>query len=99
MKQKTMSYVYLQEFPNLDKLMDIYGIAEASRMLGLSDIRKAVGEKKVRPAYEMAAAYLLKSKQVDDKPTSLVLKMTKSQSDVVVAFLDAMKISYMDLDL
>ena len=99
--RKTQTYNYTDHFPNLQKLAEIHGSPEAGRMLGLSDsaVSKMIAENKVRPFYEMAAAHLLGKKKISSGSKSIVLKMTEKQISVVIAFLDALGVTYMDLDL
>lgn len=98
--RKTMNYEYTKEFPNLLRVIEIHGPTKSSRLLGLSDVNKMVHDNKVRPAYEMAAAFLLRDQPIPvSKSSSMVIKMNEKQRSAIVPILEALQVPFMDLDL
>lgn len=100
--RRTMNYEFTKEFPNLLRVIEIHGPSKASRLLGLSDVNKMVHDNKVRPAYEMAAAFLLRDQPIPvskSTSTSMVIKMNEKQRSAIVPILEALQVPFMDLDL
>lgn len=99
-KRKPMSFEYTTEYPNLIRLVEQFGQAQASKMMGLSDVNKMIRDNKVRPAYEIAAGALLDKLNVKEREViSYIIKLTPDQKKLILPLLDSLKVTYMDLDL
>ena len=97
---KTQTTIYTEEFSNLRKLVDSHGAAEVANLLGLSDVTKMIAEGKVRPAYEMAAHHLRRTRgeQASAKQT-MVIQGTRLQMESIMILVKAIGLTAMELDL
>lgn len=95
MKPKTYNAEFIEEAPFLQALHDKLGNQEASAALGLTDISKMLREKKIRPAYEMAAQLLIGS---EVRARSYIVKVEPETAHVLLPLLNRLKITYMELD-
>lgn len=88
---------YTDNIPNIRKLVDMWGAPETSLRLGLSDIATMLREGKARPAYEMAAAYLLG--QNSAKERTLLVHVSTDDEVIVMGLLDRLGVRYSEIKL
>lgn len=93
--RKTYNAEFIENAPFLQALHDELGNQEASASLGLTDVSKMLREKKIRPAYEMAAQYIMGPEM---KVRSYVVKLDPENAPVILSLLDKLNIQYMSLD-
>jgi hypothetical protein len=97
---KTQTTIYTPDFPNLRKLVETHGAAEAATLLGLSDVSKMIAEGKVRPAYEMAAHHLRRTRgELASAKQTMVIQGTRSQMESIMILVNAIGLTAMELDL
>lgn len=87
---------FIQDAPFLQKLADIHGVMKAGELLGLSHVGTILREKKVRPAYEIAAKALIG--EVGEKPHSYVIKLSAEHEKIVIPLLKGLDVPYLELD-
>lgn len=96
MNERVVRTEYTTDIPNILELVSSSGSAKAAaELLGLSDLSFILRENKARPAYEMAAAYIL-SKNVD-KGKILVLRVKAGDSGVTESILTRLGIEYSEV--
>lgn len=100
MTDKTRTFEWAEEFPNVLKLLEIEGPKTASVMLGLSEnaLPRFAKENKVRLVYELASAHLLKERCIG-RQVSLVVKGDNEKVQSLKPLMEAMDIEFMELDM
>ena len=100
MTKATPKTEFTSEFPFLKQLVEMYGVMEAGRMIGLTNIGTAMKDLKVRPAYEMAAELCIRNltPREDRMPCSYLVKLTPEQKKVILPLLESMDVTFMDLE-
>lgn len=97
MVKKTLNTQFVEAYPNLKKLVELYGAPKTNSLLGLSDVNALIRGGKVRPAYEIAATHLLPSSS--QKTKTFVVKGDAQIMDSLLIFVNATGIEYLELDL
>lgn len=97
---KVIHTEYVTEIPAITALYNTFGKTRASKMLGLTDITHLIRAGKARPAYEIAAKAMLETElpKEDKRVRSFIVKMTPEQMKIVQPLIDALAITYMELD-
>ena len=99
----TKNVEFVDTWPNIEKLVAVCGNqTEAARHIGLtsSGLSTILSRKKVKTAYELAAATVLRRMSVpEETDCMMVLKCSPLQMAAIMTLVNAMGVMHMDLDL
>lgn len=96
--ERKLNTEWTNEIGPLRELADLVGAGQAAKPLGLSDIIAMLRDSKARPAYVMAADFIL-ARDFRKSDGLLVLKCSATQKQAIMTLVDAMGVQYVDLDL
>ena len=103
-QKPTKNVEFVDTWPNIEKLIAVCdgNQTEAARHIGLtgSGMSTILSRKKVKVAYELAAATVLRRMSVPkETDCMMVLKCSPSQKAAIMTLINAIGVMHMDLDL
>lgn len=103
-KKAAPTFYTTRNYPNLERLIEKHGIAEANRKLSMSDsgLQGMLKKGEVRPVYELAAEMILtKENPTRAANTMLIVRVPMPKLELVTTFLKGLRddgVSYIRWD-